>query len=286
MASYNVCPDCGANLDIGEKCDCQHRESNLISVKQIPIIEQQLKQVAYKIQTQVNQAQSLVVTADNKQVAKKIRTAMNADFKELEELRKQVKQTVLAPYNDFETLYKEMVTDKYKTGLSVLDNKIFEIESAEIQDKWVQAKEYFDEYLQSLELDISDDLTFERINLKVNLTTTLAGLKKQITEYLDRIYQEYTAIAPMENSAEIYIEYLQSFNFAQAVGVVNERYRLIKERQEIVKPAPPQPVIENQHLQAPIVEEKVLTLAFKVTAPISKLKALKQFLNDGGYQYE
>ena len=23
MAYYNVCPDCGASLDPGEKCDCQ-----------------------------------------------------------------------------------------------------------------------------------------------------------------------------------------------------------------------------------------------------------------------
>lgn len=24
MAYYNVCPDCGANLDPGEKCDCKN----------------------------------------------------------------------------------------------------------------------------------------------------------------------------------------------------------------------------------------------------------------------
>ena len=24
MAYYNVCPDCGSNLDPGERCDCQN----------------------------------------------------------------------------------------------------------------------------------------------------------------------------------------------------------------------------------------------------------------------
>lgn len=26
MAYYNVCPDCGCNLDPGEKCDCRKEE--------------------------------------------------------------------------------------------------------------------------------------------------------------------------------------------------------------------------------------------------------------------
>ena len=26
MAYYNICPDCGSNLDPGEKCDCQQKE--------------------------------------------------------------------------------------------------------------------------------------------------------------------------------------------------------------------------------------------------------------------
>lgn len=28
MAYYNVCPDCGSNLDPGEKCECKTRERN------------------------------------------------------------------------------------------------------------------------------------------------------------------------------------------------------------------------------------------------------------------
>ena len=27
MAYYNVCPNCGSNLDPGEKCDCQKEKS-------------------------------------------------------------------------------------------------------------------------------------------------------------------------------------------------------------------------------------------------------------------
>lgn len=27
MAYYNICPNCGSNLDPGEKCDCQREKS-------------------------------------------------------------------------------------------------------------------------------------------------------------------------------------------------------------------------------------------------------------------
>ena len=39
-------------------------------------------------------------------------------------------------------------------------------------------------------------------------------------------------------------------------------------------------------LSAPVEQEPVLTVSFRVTAEKSKLQKLKQFLIDGGYQYE
>ena len=32
MAYYHTCPDCGAHLDPGEKCDCKNEEINLIKI--------------------------------------------------------------------------------------------------------------------------------------------------------------------------------------------------------------------------------------------------------------
>lgn len=33
MAYYNPCPECGANLDPGEKCDCNKKESACQSMR-------------------------------------------------------------------------------------------------------------------------------------------------------------------------------------------------------------------------------------------------------------
>lgn len=34
MAYYNVCPDCGCNLDPSEKCDCKKQKSERVSVEE------------------------------------------------------------------------------------------------------------------------------------------------------------------------------------------------------------------------------------------------------------
>jgi hypothetical protein len=34
MAFYRVCPDCGANLDPGEKCDCGRERAHIEKEKQ------------------------------------------------------------------------------------------------------------------------------------------------------------------------------------------------------------------------------------------------------------
>lgn len=298
MACYNTCPDCGSNLDIGERCDCNKTNKPLIVVEQLPIITARLKEIKLQVAQKTQTAASLAVTKENKQQAKSLRSELNKELEQLESLRKQVKNSVLEPYNQFEDLYKTEIKALYETADNTLKEKILSIDNAEIFQKEIAAKEYFTEYLQSLEIEIADFLSFEKLDLKINLTVSLAGLKKQIQEYLDKVLQEYTAIAPMEHSAEIYAEYLETFNFAQAVATVNERHKRIEKAQEFVptkqvpiqEPAQeplkdnPQKNIEQQPLQAPVIDE-VLTLSFKVTAPKSKLKELKQFLISGGYDY-
>ena len=96
----------------------------LIVIKQLPIIEEQLKQLSEEIDKKVENAKSLVCTEENKQTIKQIRTSLNKEFEELETQRKNVKEKVLAPYNKFETTYKEYVSEKYKSADKTLKEKI------------------------------------------------------------------------------------------------------------------------------------------------------------------
>jgi uncharacterized coiled-coil DUF342 family protein len=91
-------------------------KKELIVVKQLPIIEEQLKSLSNEIDDKINKALSLKVSEDSVKEIKKARAELNNDFKELENQRKMVKEKVLAPYNQFEEIYKTYVSEKFKVA--------------------------------------------------------------------------------------------------------------------------------------------------------------------------
>ena len=103
---------------------------DLIEVKQLPIIEEQLKKVSADIDERVKNATSLVCTEETVKMIKELRAELNKDYKEFEAQRKVVKEQVLKPYNDFEDIYKKCISDKFKNADLILvmkDGNIIEM---------------------------------------------------------------------------------------------------------------------------------------------------------------
>ncbi len=276
---------------------------DLIVVKQLPIIQEQLKQLSEEIDKKVENAKGLICTEENKQAVKQVRTSMSKEFEELENQRKKVKEQVLAPYMQFEEIYKQYVSDKYKSADLELKNKINAIEIEQKKKLEDEAKRYFEEYKESKDIDF---IIFEKVGLKIGVSDNPTKLKKQIKTFIDQKVDDLNLIETQEHKAEILVEYKQSLNVSQAVTTVTNRFKAIeeekrkqeeqeklkkeiieiaKESDKYVEKAETKPEI----LQAPIVEEKqedILTVNFKVKGTRTKLKALKEFLENGGYDYE
>ena len=83
---------------------------DLIIVKQLPQIEEHLKELSTEIDKKVENAKSLICTEENVKTIKQVRADLNKEFKEVEQQRKTVKEQVLKPYNDFETIYKQYIS--------------------------------------------------------------------------------------------------------------------------------------------------------------------------------
>lgn len=47
MAYYNVCPDCGCNLDPGERCDCRREEEKKLEFLSRHLRETKAGQLAF-----------------------------------------------------------------------------------------------------------------------------------------------------------------------------------------------------------------------------------------------
>ena len=277
---------------------------NLIQIKQLPIIEERLKELETTIKQKTDTALSLVVTEDTYKEIKKVRSDLNKEFKELEDLRKQIKAKVMKPYEDFEKIYKE-VTGHYNIADVELAKKIKEVEQVLKDEKERQIREYFEEYKVSLNLEY-DFITFEKLNLNITLSASVKNLKEQVKTFLDKVNTDIQVINDTEDNGELMFEYLKCLDIGKAMAIVSARLKAIteqkkakelaeqkeKERQEAIKKVEQvqqELILPTEQLAPPIVQqeqEKEYKVTFTVTGPKEKLKELKMFLENGGYKYE
>lgn len=271
---------------------------NLIIVKQLPQIEEHLKDLSIEVDKKVKDAKSLVCTDENVKIIKQIRAELNKEFKEVEQQRKLVKEQVLAPYMQFETIYKQYISDKYKDADSDLKLKINSVEDELKNKKEQEIKDYFEEYKIANNIDF---ITYGQARINVTLSASMKSLKEQAKQFIDKIIDDLNLIETQEHKAEILVEYKQTLNVAQSITSVTNRFKAIeeekkKEEQErelqkfVVDTAKESDkYIEQTVLNAPAIEERqeeILTLKFTVKGTRTKLRELKQFLESGGYDYE
>lgn len=271
---------------------------DLIEVKQLPVIEEQLRSVSTVIDERVKNATSLVCTEESVKTIKEIRAELNKDYKEFENKRKLVKEQVLKPYNDFENVYKECISDKFRNADIILKVKIDNVENELKAKKEQEIKEYFEEYKTANNIDF---ITYEQAKINVTLSASMKSLKEQAKQFIDKIVDDLKLIETQEHKTEILVEYKQTLNVSQAITSVTNRFKAIEEEKKkieqekelqkfVVDTAKDSDKYSEQIiLNSPSVEEKteeILTLKFTVRGTRTKLRELKQFLESGGYDYE
>lgn len=290
--------------------------TDLIVVKQLPIIEDQLRTVHDNIQARVTAVLDMECTEETYKEVKKARSELNAQYRILEERRKEVKAQIDAPYKQFEKVYKACAGDLFAQADKQLAAKIAEVESGLKQKKADTVREYFEEYRNSLGIP-ADLVSYDRAGIAVTLSVSAKSLKTQAKDFLDRISSDLELIATQEHKDEILVEYRKSLNVSRAVTTVTnrhaeiERQRRMREEMEttvnqqreaekavqrVVEISDPQPAREEPAatVMPPVVVErtedaeppKQYSTAFRVTGSLDQLKALKKFLVDGGYVYE
>lgn len=274
---------------------------DLIIVKQLPQIEEHLKELSLDVDKKVENAKNLVCTEENVTTIKQIRASLNKEFKEVENQRKIVKEQILAPYMQFEETYKTYISDKYKSADNDLKIKIDSTESELKNIKEQEIKDYFEEYKKANNIDFA---TYSQARINVTLSASRKSLKEQAKQFIDKIVEDLKLIDIQEHKAEILVEYKQSLNVSQAITTVTNRFKAIEEEKkrqeqkvvhiemnenhEITQKSYEQlENVFNKPLEQPKEEnEEILTLKFTVRGTRTKLRELKQFLESGGYDYE
>lgn len=278
--------------------------NELIRVVQLPVIEEQLRAMKEQVDARVKEALSLACTDETLTTVKAARADLRKDFDTLETERKAVKAAVLGPYEAFEKVYRECVSDTYKRADAELKKKIDTVEDGIKSACEATLKSYFDELAAAEHVEW---LTWDRLGLKIDLTSARqkshTKLRDKVAEFVCGVAQSVETISNMEDADEIMAEFRQCLSIGQAIGIVQERHQRIEverraaeerkavmdaqraavERVEAV--APPTVVAPPIEVSAPVSGE-VLRCTFTVRATREQLKKLKEFLNQEGIRYE
>ena len=275
-------------------------QGSLIQIVQLPIIKERLHHLKAYVEQQVADAMAMVCTEDTLIEVKQVRAELKALFNEGEAQRKAVKNAVLQPYQDFEMVYRECITEPFRRADLDLCRKIVSVES-EMKARCEEAlREYFDEYTTANGIWF---LKYEQAGIVVSMADARAKtqppkkLREQLERFVTRVGQDVDAILPMPNSSEILAVYKQTLNLTDAINIVNNRQRQIeeakaeKERRATVKAQEEEARQKVEAFAPPTVEESssvqedLLTVTFSITDTRDRLKLLKQFLDANGYNY-
>ena len=262
----------------------------------LPQLAEQLEQIQTAAEESIAAALALEVSGDNLTTVKKARAELNKDFTFLEQRRKIVKNIVQQPYADFESAYKTCVTETYKSADQKLGERVKAFEDAEKAGKRNELLKYFDELCAAHGIDFValDDVP----GLNVTKSATLKSLCRLCDGYINGIMEALEAVSAMEHSTEILVEFKNHKNLSKAIADVTRRHEAIasEERRaddnavakaqraamiEKVKEAAQE---EPEMLAPPVEDDPIRKVSFTVRHKISKLKELKQYLIDGGYE--
>lgn len=289
-------------------------ESQIITIKQLPIIEERLQLIKAEIDAKTQHVLALDCNDATVKAIKSLRADLNKDFSELEEKRKEVKRAVMSPYERFEEVYTECVTNIYKQTDAILKGRIAIVENAIKANKDKEIRAYYDEYAESLGIDF---VPYEKSGITVTLSASTKKLKEQVAAYLDRIADELKLIGtqPQDLQPEILVEYKRTVNVAYSIQTVIERKKAIEEEAERARQQAEQQTIyeaaearvdeavesygeeQQEAIAPPTVAEaqeqpvKLYRAAFAVYGSFEGVKLVKNFLaNDflknGGKKYE
>jgi len=266
-----------------------NEQTELITIQQLPVIVEQLHSIKAAVTEKVTKILAMACTDTTIQEIKKARADLNKDFKEFEARRKFVKNEILKPYEAFEVVYKECVTEIFNDAENKLKEAITDVENAIKQGKANEVSEFYRAELASRGLDFP---SFGQSGIKVGLSDSITALKKQAIDIISKTADDVAMIMSLPFNDEIMVEYRNSLNVSRSVSTVNDRHKAIeaqRAKSETVAPTTFEPIPiapEVPRIIVPMKTDDEIVKVIRVTGSQRKIDSLMTFLEDGWFKYQ
>lgn len=259
-------------------------------VKTIEWNNEELKAaIAVKMQDYVG----LQYTEETIKEAKKDKAGLNKLKEAIETERKRIKKQCMEPYDKFEKQVKE-VTALIDEPIRLIDAQIKEVEEQRRIEKKGKVLEIYAEHIGSLK----GILPFEKVfkNEYLNVSKSMKSITEEIQALISKVNQDMDTIEELDTKYELQVKdmYIRTLDLSMAL---HENARLQEVEHQMAErkaqeeaqrkgekeedPTPEKSVEVSQSM----LQDKLFTLDFRVTATKEQLNMLKEFLNQHRITY-
>jgi len=264
-------------------------QADLITVTQLPIIEDQLRSVKADWDARLQNALELPCTPDTVKTVEAIRTAVRKDYAVLDARRKEIEDIASAPIKKFKATFKECISDSFAQIDMTLKERIDTVKDGLRDEKRVAIEAHYGERLQSFGLDFP---TFAQSGIKINLSDTDASILKQVDDFTARVAADIDAIKDLPFADEIIVEYKTRLDASYAIKTVNSRHKAMEEVRTVMDitpvsaPAIPVPPPEVPHIVIQTKADDEKTITIQIMGNQRQIDNLLKFLGDSWYTFK
>lgn len=265
--------------------------NSIVKIEQMPKVFSQLELIGKFIDEKIKDIDILECTEENKNEVKKRRTEINNTLKLLDDKRKEIKNTLLEPYEIFNEKYEQECKDKLLSASEILKTKIDVIEEKQKKEKEKELREFVKQHCDSRKIHIE----FETIGLNITLNASIKSLKEQALTFIEKVDSDLKLIALEEYGDEILIEYNKNYDFTQSKLDVMARHKQLEEIQNQKKEIQLQidddaKIVEKvEEITTPkeiIEDSKIMTVTFTLKDTKENIIKVREFMKEEGINYE
>lgn len=257
-------------------------------IKALEPVKFNYEELKKELTEKVENYKNLVYTEENINMAKKDRANLSKLKKAINDEKIRVKNTLLAPYTDFESKCKELI-EIVDVSVENVDRQVKAFEDEEKRAKREEIQKYFNEHVGHFK----DVIIFENVfeDRWLNKTTAMKTVQADIEHIFSRATSDLTVIESTVSDKEIQKQciafYFKNITNPSILGTTIQKAReLIEEQKKIeelkqaeIKKAEGTKSTENG-------TEKKITIAFLAQEMVNEqMQALKKCLKDNNIKY-
>lgn len=258
------------------------------------VIEHNIEPIVDKVKQKIADLNidEMEVSEENKQTLKNARADLNKDKKEYEAERIKIKNFVLQPYSDFESLYKSDLLKVIDDAVNDLDKKIKSIEKEQLEEKKEYAREYFGRKMESDPIDVAN--TLDDVNIKFSINMSSKKIREAIDFHFEKINSSLTIINNSDNSARLRAIWETEAKYDIGIALTKLSQQLAVEKQykeelpDVSSMYPKQMKEEasNKKQSVSFIPEELFDFTLKITLSERQLDGLTNYMSEEGIDFE